>query len=138
MLRWEPQGSSPFLTMISGSLWSWNWGVRPRLVLRYGTLLASQVVLGVSGNLSSCIWNLRLLWQDATGVSETLCVVTSSSVLHLRGAGDRDLHLVDKEMGVFQNVARLTRLPLGFECENGLLLRCYGKVRIPFQTKQGN
>ena len=40
-------------------------------------------------------------------------------------------------MGVFWNVARLTRLPLRFECENGLLLRGYGKVRIPFQTKRG-
>ena len=44
---------------------------------------------------------------------------------------------MDEEMGVFWNVARLTRLPLRFECENGLLLRGYGKVRIPFQTKKG-
>ena len=42
------------------------------------------------------------------------------------------------ETGVFQNVARPTRLPLEFQCANGLLLRCDGKVGISFQTKQGN
>ena len=45
---------------------------------------------------------------------------------------------MDGEIGVVWNVARPTRLLLGFECENGLLLRCDGKVGIPFQTKQGN
>ena len=58
--------------------------------LRCGTLLASRVVHGVSDNLSSCIWNQRLLPQDATRVSVPLCVVTSSSVLHsksCRGSG---------------------------------------------------
>ena len=45
-LRWEPQGSSPFLTSIAGFLYSWNRRVRPRLVLRKGTLLASLVVQG--------------------------------------------------------------------------------------------
>ena len=45
-LRWEPQGSSPFLTSIAGFLYSWNRRVRPRLVLRKGTLLASRVVQG--------------------------------------------------------------------------------------------
>ena len=45
---------------------------------------------------------------------------------------------MDGEIGVFRNVARTMRLPLEFHCETGLLLRCDGKVRIPFQTKQGN
>ena len=40
-LRQEPQGSSPFLTSISGSLQSWNNRVRPPLVLRNGTPLDS-------------------------------------------------------------------------------------------------
>ena len=40
-LRWEPQDSSPFLTSIAGPLQSWDRRVRPRLVLRNGTLLAS-------------------------------------------------------------------------------------------------
>ena len=68
-LRWEPQGSSPFLTSIAGSLQSWNRRVRPRLVLRNGTPLASPVVLWLTGHLSSCIWNLRLFLDDAIGVS---------------------------------------------------------------------
>ena len=45
---------------------------------------------------------------------------------------------MDWEIGVFQNVAQPTRVPLEFQCETGLLLRCNGKVGIPFQTKQGN
>ena len=83
-LRREPQGSSPFLTSISGSLQSWIREVRPRLVLRHGTPLASRVVHGVSGYFSSCIWNLRLFLEDFTRVSVPLCVVTPSSGLHLK------------------------------------------------------
>ena len=45
---------------------------------------------------------------------------------------------MDGEVGVFWNVARPKRLPLEFLCETGLLLRCDGKVGIPFQTKKGN
>ena len=54
-LRREPQGSSPFLTLIAGSLQSWNRKVRPHLLLRDGTPLASRVVHGLTGHLSSCI-----------------------------------------------------------------------------------
>ena len=54
VLRPEPQGSFPFLTSITGSLHSWNRRVRSRLVLRNGTPLASCVVHGVTGHLSSC------------------------------------------------------------------------------------
>ena len=81
-MRREPQGSSPFLTSISGSLWSWNRGVRPCLMLRHGTPLASRVVHGVSGHLSSFIWNLWLFPENATRVSVPLRVVTSASGLH--------------------------------------------------------
>ena len=49
-----------------------------------GTPLASHVVHRVTGHWLSCIWNLRLLLDDATGVSMPLCVVTSSSGLHLK------------------------------------------------------
>ena len=47
-----------------------------------GTPLASCIVHGVTDHLSSCIWNLRLLLDDATGVSVSLRVVISSSGLH--------------------------------------------------------
>ena len=46
------------------------------------TSLASRVVHGVTGHLSSCIWNLWLFQYDVTGVSVPLRVVTSSSGLH--------------------------------------------------------
>ena len=83
-MRREPQGSSPFLTSISGSLWTWNRGVRPRLVLMHRNPLASRVLHGVSGHLSSCICNLWLFPEDATRVSLPLSVVISSSGLHLK------------------------------------------------------
>ena len=75
-LEGVPQGSSPFLTLISGFLWSLNRRSRLKLVLRHGTQLASQVLNGVSGHLSSWNWNLRLFLEDATGVSVSLHVVT--------------------------------------------------------------
>ena len=40
-LRQEPQASSPFRSPIAGSLKSWDRSVRPLLVLRNGTPLAS-------------------------------------------------------------------------------------------------
>ena len=46
-------------------------------MFRNGTQLASPVVHGVTGHLSSCIWNLQVFPDDATGVSVPLCVVTS-------------------------------------------------------------
>ena len=46
----------------------WNTRVRPRIVLRNGTPLASGVLYWVTGHLSSCIWNLHLFLDNATGV----------------------------------------------------------------------
>ena len=66
-LRQEPQGASPFLTLIAGSLQSWDRRGRPRLVLRHGTPLATRAVHGVTGHLSSCIWNLGVFQDGAQG-----------------------------------------------------------------------
>ena len=52
-LRLEPNCSSPVLTWISGFLWSFNRGIRPRHVQRDGKPLASRPVKIVSGFLSS-------------------------------------------------------------------------------------
>ena len=81
-LRRETQGSFPFLTSIVRYVQSWNRRVRPRLVLRHGTVLAYHVVHGVSGHLSSWICHLWLFPEDATGMSVPLRVVTSFSGLH--------------------------------------------------------
>ena len=137
-LRWEPQGSSPFLTLITGSLQSWNRRVKPSLVLRNGTPLASPVVLGVTGHLSSCIWNLGGFPNDATGVSVPLRVVTSSSVLHWKKGPSIGTYLESKGKSVSFEMCNDHGVPLEFQCESGLPLRCDGKVGIPFQTKQGN
>ena len=47
----------------------WNTRVRPRIVLRNGTQLASGVLHRVTGHLSSCIWNLHIFLDNAMGVS---------------------------------------------------------------------
>ena len=68
-LEWsqEAQSSSQFLTPIAGSLQSWDRRLRPRLEWRNGTLLSSRVVHGMTGLLSSCVWNLWVLPNDARG-----------------------------------------------------------------------
>ena len=88
LLMPESQDSSPFLTLITGSLQIWNRRVRPRLVLRNGAPLASLVVHGVSDHLSRCIWNLWLFPDDETGLSVPLHVVISSSGYIRRGTWD--------------------------------------------------
>ena len=72
-LRQEPQGSSQFQSPIAGSLQSWDRRGSPRLVLRTGTPLAARVVHGVTGHLSSCIWNLRVLRTMHGDVSAPSC-----------------------------------------------------------------
>ena len=138
MLRWGPQGSSPFLTSNSESLQSWNRGVRPHLVLRHGTPLASRVVHGVSGHLSSCIWNLWLFVEDVTGVSVPLRVVTSSLRLHSKRCSDIGTYLEWTGKSESFRMWQDAQCFLNFQCDTGLLLRYDGKVRIPFQTKQRN
>ena len=65
--------------------------------------------------------------------------VTSSTGLHWkRCPGIGFLSRVDQEIGVFWNVAPPTRLRLKFLLKTGLILRCDGKVGIPFQTNQGS
>ena len=49
------------------SLQSSNRRVRPRLVWRNGTLLASPVVHGVTGHFLSCVWYLRVSLDDTQG-----------------------------------------------------------------------
>ena len=48
------------------------------------------------------------------------------------------LSRADREIGVFRNVAPPRRLCLECLRETGLIVRCDGKVRNPFQTKQRN
>ena len=45
---------------------------------------------------------------------------------------------VGREIGVFRHVTPPTTLCLEFTRETGLILRRAGKLRNPFQTKQGN
>ena len=78
-LRLEPQGASPVLTWISGFLWSFNRGVRPRLMWRHGTPLPSQGVKEVSGFLSSGHRVLGLFLEVPQGCHPSICVLSQSS-----------------------------------------------------------
>ena len=62
-------------------------------MVRNGTPLGSRVVHGVTGHLPSCIWNLRVFLDDATGVSVPHRVVTSSSGLHSKRCLDFGTYL---------------------------------------------
>ena len=137
-LRREPQGSSPFLTPIAGSLQSWDRRGRPRLVSRHGTPLAARGAHGVTGHWRA-VFGTFGFFGPCTGVSVPLRVATSSTGLHSkRCPGIRFLSRADRQIGVLRNVAPLTRPGLVFLCETHLILRGDGKVGNPFQTKQGN
>ena len=66
-LRPETQDALPVLTWISGFLWSFHRGVRPRLVWRLASLLSSQAVKVVSDFLSSWHRDLRLSLEVPQG-----------------------------------------------------------------------
>ena len=74
-----------------------------------------------------------------TGVSEPFRVVPSSTGFpSKRCPGIGFFSRADHEIGVFQHVAPPTRLRLELPRENGLILRCAGKVGNPLQTEQGS
>ena len=77
-LMLEPQGSSLVRTWITGFLWSFNRGVRPRLVLRQGGPLSSRGVKGVSGFLSSGHRHLGLYLQVPKGCHTSFRVLSGS------------------------------------------------------------
>ena len=52
--------------------------------------------------------------------------------------GIEALSRVDGDIGVLANGGMTPRIPLEFQGETGLLLRCDGNVGIPLQMKQGN
>ena len=61
-LEWtqEPQACSPFLTRNPWSLQNSDKRVTPSLLLRNGPSFASRVVHGMTGQLSKCLWDLRV------------------------------------------------------------------------------
>ena len=143
-LRQEPQGSAPdFLEAGSDS------DLRVPVEFAQECQVSCSAEEWNSACLSSCSRGDRLLVElylesavfsgGSTGVSVTLRIVTSFTGLHSkRCPGIGFLSRADREIGVFGNVAPPMTLRLEFLHETGLILRCDGKVGIPFQTKQGN
>ena len=77
--------------------------------------------------------------RGATGVSqlpscfEVILEVTVDSV-----QGNQALSRLDRDIRVFSNCGTMPGVPLEFQGETDLILRCDRNVRTPFQTKQGN
>ena len=72
------------------------------------------------------------------GVSVPICVLPSSTGLpSKRYPYIGFLSKADREIRAFWHVSQPTRLRLAFPRESSLILRCSGKVRNPFQTKEG-
>ena len=63
-------GTSDFLSVSDSDIWvpaELGQESQATSFLRNGTPLASRVVLGVSGPLSNCVWNLQIFPDDARG-----------------------------------------------------------------------
>ena len=82
--------------------------------------------------------DLRAFPTMQEGVRPLRFVPSSTGLPSKRCPSIGFLSRADTEIGVFRRVAPTTRLRLEFPRETGLILRCAGKVRNPFQTKQGN
>ena len=72
-----------------------------------------------------------------------LSVLPSCCELILRIAfeslqGNQALSRVDGDIGVFSNCGRTPGVPLAFQGEISLLLRCNGNIGIPLLKKEGN
>ena len=52
--------------------------------------------------------------------------------------GNQALSRMDGDIGVFSNCGTTPGVPLEFQVETSLLLRCEGNVGIPLQTQQGH
>ena len=93
-------------------------GVRPPVELRLGSGPISRGTTGLSV-LPSC-------WELILGFAfESL-------------QGNQAVSCVDGDIGVFSTCDTTSEVPLEFQGETGLLLRCEGNVGIPLQMKQGN
>ena len=63
-------GTSDFVSISDSNRWApaeVGQEIQASSCLRNGTPLASRVVQGFSGPLSSCVWNLRVFPDDARG-----------------------------------------------------------------------
>ena len=72
-LRQEPQGSSPFQTLIAGSMPSWDRRGRPHLVLRHGTRLPLEVFTGLQATCRAVFGTCGFFWTMHGGVSTPSC-----------------------------------------------------------------
>ena len=137
-----PEGASGFLSISDINLGASVQSEQGRQAL-------SCVEAWNSACLSSCEWGVRPLVEldlepaafsggCNRGVSALSCCDSILMVPFELVQGHQALSRVDGEITVFGTVAQPTRVPVEFQCETGLLLRCDGKVRNPFGTKQGN
>ena len=106
--------------------------------LRKGSPLASRVAQGVSGPLSSCVWNLRVFQTMHRGVSAPSCCALIHRFSFKDVSGHRDLFKIGPGNRGLSACGTTHVASLEFPRETSLILRCARKIGNPFQTKQGN
>ena len=100
-LRPEPQGSSPVLTWISGFLWSFHRGVRPRLVRRHASLPSSLVEKQWQASCRVDIWIGGFLSRCHIALTTTIKSCVDPRVDHQVSAWESGVSRVDWDIGVF-------------------------------------
>ena len=103
---------------------SFKQGVRTRLVWRHGTLLSSQVVKVVSVLQSNWVGDLGLFPNLQLGYQSSLCIVSWFSGWHSNRCKGIRPYLQWKGKSVSFKFWQDLWVPLQFEVETGLPLRC--------------
>ena len=106
--------------------------------LSNGTLLASRVVQGVSGPLTSCVWNLRVFPEDAWGCqSPSFCAFPHR--VAFKEVSGHQVHLKSRPGNRGRSTCGTTHVAhLEFPRETSIILRCARKAGNTFHTKKGN
>ena len=126
----------PDLTRIAVSQQSSNRRVRPRLVWRNGTLLASPVVHGCQVTSRAVCGTCGFLRTIPGGVSAPSCCAFIKRVILKEVSGHRVLMKSGPGYRGRSAFGTTHVANLEFPHETSLILRCAAKVMKPFQTKQ--
>ena len=136
--RQEPQASSPFRTPTAGFLQSWDRRVRPRLVSGRELRLPLELLRGSQAPRRAVCGTLGFFWMMHGGVSAPSCCALPHRVAFEEVSGLRVL-IKSRPGNRGRSACGTTHVAsLEFPRETGLILKCTGKVRNPFQTKQCN
>ena len=105
--------------------------------LRKGTPLASRVVQGVSGPLSSCVWNLRVFQTMHRDVSAPSCCALIHRFSFKDVSGHRDLFKIGPGNRGLLACGTTHVASLEFPRETSLILGALGRLVTPSRQSRG-